>query len=296
MKQGIRCSYWGKPVDTPAVYFIDKASRLGLDVVELEAGMVMDSTAEQLRELRQYARDRQIMLTVGGGSLRRFSLCDPDPAVRNAGIAWRSRMMEKMELAEIHIACGPMHAYWPYDFSGPVDKAAERARSVESLQILSKAAENHGVCLCVEVVNRFENPILNTAAEGVAFCRDVGSAHVKLLLDTFHMNIEEDSIPGAIRTAGSYLGHLHTGEGNRKVPGKGHLPWREICEALEDIGYDGAGVMEPIVRSDVPSAHAFRLWRMLADGGEAALDRDAAEAASFLRMLCRSVRESRQAS
>lgn len=296
MKQGVRCSYWGKDAKTHVTYFIDKVSRLGFDVLELEAGMVMERTDEQLRMLRQYAADRGIVLTVGGGSLRSRSLCDPDAAVRNAGLTWRTKLIEKMEILGAEIVCGPMHSYWPYDFQETIDIEAERTRSVESLRELAKVAGNHGVCLCVEVVNRFENPVLNTAADGVSFCRDIGSKHVKLLLDTFHMNIEEDSIPMAIRQAGLYLGHLHTGEGNRKVPGKGHLPWREICEALQDIGYEGSGVMEPVVRNDVPGAQAFRLWRMQADCSEEALDRDAAEAARFLRTLWRSVQETRCAS
>ena len=291
MKQGIRCSYWGKPADTSPMYFIDKGKRLGFDIVELEAGMLMARDAAQLRELRQYALDREISLTVGGGSLRSLSLCDRVPEVRDAGIVWRSRLMEKMEQADIQIFCGPMHAYWPYDFSETVHKAEERARSVGSMQRLSKIAENHGVFLCVEAVNRFENPILNTAAEGVAFCRDVGSRHARLLLDTFHMNIEEDNIPAAIRLAGPYLGHLHTGESNRKVPGKGSLPWREICEALLDIGYEGAAVMEPIVRNDGESAQSFRVWRMLAEGGEEKMDQDAAEAVRFLRTVYNNAKE-----
>ena len=57
------------------------------------------------------------------------------------------------------------------------------------------------------------------------------------MLDTFHMNIEEDSLGEAIRTAGPLLGHFHTGENNRRVPGKGRLPWHEIGTALREIGY-----------------------------------------------------------
>lgn len=294
MKQGIRCSYWGLPADVPPRYYIDKAKRLNIDVVELEAPMVIDSTDEQLRQIRQYAADQGIKLSVGGGSLRRLSFCDPDPEVQKAGIAWRTKMIQKMAVAGIPVFCGPMHAYWPYDFNSGVDKEAERDRSAACMRTLSKVAEDYGVYLCVEVVNRFENPILNTAAEGVAFCKQVDSPNVKLLLDTFHMNIEEDSIPAAIRLAGSYVGHLHTGEGNRKVPGKGHLPWKQICEALADIGYTGYAVMEPVVRSDIPAAQAFKLWRMQAEGSEEALDRDAAEAAQLLRTLWENVQQSKR--
>jgi D-psicose/D-tagatose/L-ribulose 3-epimerase len=68
------------------------------------------------------------------------------------------------------------------------------------------------------------------------------------MLDTFHMNIEEDSFGAAIRAAGPLLGHFHTGENNRRVPGKGRLPRHEIGTTLREIGYDGAVVMEPFVK------------------------------------------------
>jgi len=75
------------------------------------------------------------------------------------------------------------------------------------------------------------------------------------------MNIEEDSIGGAIRQAGSLLGHFHTGECNRRCPGKGRTPWREIAEALKDIHYQGAAVMEPFVRMGGQVGSDIKIWR-----------------------------------
>ena len=74
--------------------------------------------------------------------------------------------------------------------------------------------------LCLEIVNRFEQYIANTAEEGIAICEEINNPYCKLLLDTFHMNIEEDYIPDAIRAASDkgYLGYIHIGEANRKIP------------------------------------------------------------------------------
>ena len=113
------------------------------------------------------------------------------------------------------------------------------------------------------MLNRFENHVLNTAEEGVAFVREVGKPNVKVHLDTFHMNIEEDSFGEAIRTAGPLLGHFHTGENNRRVPGKGRLPWHEIGTALREIGYDGAVVMEPFVKMGGGVGSDIKVWRDL---------------------------------
>lgn len=293
LKHGIKVSYWEKPLDTPISFFIDKAARLGFDGVELESRMVLDKTAPQLKDLKTYAADRGIVPTLGSGPPKHLDLCSANEAIRKDAIAFRIKLIENASLAGIKTIGGGLHTYWPVDFNEPVDKEGDWARGVEGMKILSKAAEDYDVCLCLEVMNRFENHILNTAAEGVAFCSAVDSSHVKLLLDTFHMNIEEDNLPSAIRTAGTYLGHVHTGEGNRKVPGKGHLPWREICEALIDIDYQGMEIMEPFVRSDGAAAKTIHVWRMLVDGGEEKMDQDAMDALFFLRCLYRSASESR---
>ena len=71
------------------------------------------------------------------------------------------------------------------------------------------------------------------------FVKEGGMPSVKVMLDTFHMNIEEDSIGGAIRSTNGLLGHFHTGEFNRRVPGRGRTPWHEITLALKDIGWTG---------------------------------------------------------
>lgn len=98
------------------------------------------------------------------------------------------------------------------------------------------AAEN-GVDLVLEVVNRFETNLLNTTAQGLQFIADTGSSHVRLHLDTFHMNIEEANPAAAIRLAGDKLGYFHIGESNRGYLGDGVINFDLIFDALLDIGY-----------------------------------------------------------
>lgn len=106
------------------------------------------------------------------------------------------------------------------------------------------------------------------------------------MLDTFHMNVEETSIADAIRTAGSLLGHLHTGECNRMVPGKGRTPWREIGEALRNIQYDGTVVMEPFVAMGGQVGKDIHIWRDISRGAtETQLDKDAQDALIFQRYM-----------
>lgn len=103
---------------------------------------------------------------------------------------------------------------------------------------------------------------------------------------SWHMNIEEVSIGDAIRHAGNLLGHLHTGECNRMVPGKGRMPWREIGDALQDIKYDGNVVMEPFVRMGGQVGSDIKIWRDISRGAsEAELDADAKRSVEFQRYM-----------
>ena len=116
------------------------------------------------------------------------------------------------------------------------------------------------------------------------FIREVDSRQVKLLLDTFHMNIEEDSPADAIRLAGDNLGHFHIGECNRKVPGKGHMPWNEIFTALKSADYKGRIVMEPFVTPGGQVGSDIKIYRDLSGGATAEqIDQDAGGALEFVR-------------
>ena len=100
------------------------------------------------------------------------------------------------------------------------------------------------------------------------------------------MNIEEDSFSAAIRTAGPLLGHFHTGENNRRVPGKGRLPWHEIGTALREIGYEGTVVMEPFVKTGGEVGRDIRVWRDLSNNAsDEQMDIDAREALRFSRFV-----------
>ena len=112
---------------------------------------------------------------------------------------------------------------------------------VSQLSELAAHAGDHGVVLGVEPLNRFETSFLNLASQAIEVVDRVGHPACGLLLDTFHMNIEERSIGDAIRAAGPRLRHLHACENDRGAPGTGHVPWAEVARRLRDIGYDQGG-------------------------------------------------------
>lgn len=286
MKHGIYYSYWEHEWSAKFGPYIEKVAKLGFDIIEVAAHHINEYSDAELAVIRQSAKDNGIILTAGIGPSKTKNLSSEDAAVRAAGKAFFERTLSNVAKLDIHTIGGALHSYWPIDYSQPVDKAGDYARGVEGIHGIADFANDLGINLCIEVLNRFENHVLNTAAEGVAFVKDVGKNNVKVMLDTFHMNIEEDSFGEAIRTAGTLLGHFHTGESNRRVPGKGRMPWHEIGLALRDINYTGAVVMEPFVKTGGTIGSDIKVWRDLSGGADLAkMDEDARNALAFSRFV-----------
>ncbi|MBQ4308351.1 MAG: sugar phosphate isomerase/epimerase [Lachnospiraceae bacterium] len=286
MKYGIYFAYWEHEWDADYRYYIDKVSRLGFDILEISCGAFGKTytTDAQLTELRDYAKEKGVTLTAGYGPTKEQNISSADPDTAARALDFFAGTLGKLKLMDIHLLGGGLYSYWPVDYTQPVDKEADLARSVGNMKKLAKIAEENGVVLGMEVLNRFEGYLLNTCEEGLAYVEAVGSPNVGLMLDTFHMNIEEDNIAAAIRRAGDKLVHLHLGERNRKVPGKGTLPWDEIGQALRDIGYSRAAVMEPFVMPGGTIGSEIKVWRdLVGDTSEEALDRDAEGALRFVR-------------
>lgn len=284
MKYGIYFAYWEQEWEVDYKPYCQKIADLGFDVLEINGHGIAKFDDRQIQELKQAAKDAGIELSCGLGLTPEYNVSSSDEAVRKAGIEYMKKIFVNMEKLGIDRICGIIYAYWPVDYSKPVDKAADRANSIESVREMADAAKEHGVTLMLEVVNRFEQYILNDAAEARAFVKEVGKDNVKIHLDSFHGNIEEDNIADSIRTAGAYLGHYHVGESNRKVPGKGHLPWAEIGQALRDVHFDGYVVFEPFVRVGGGVGADIKVWRDLSNQAtDAQLDRELADSLVYLK-------------
>ncbi len=283
MRFGILYAYWTREWSGDYLYYAKKVKELGFDILEISAGDLLRMHDSEISVLRDLSKSLDLEISCNIGPPKQYDVASSDPAVRAAGIQFLTDIMKKMDLLDSRTLVGVMYTYWPNDFTD-LDKPALWSRGVESCQVMGKTAQVLGINMCLEVVNRFETPVLNTAEEAVRFCHEVGNRNVQILLDTFHMNIEEDNQADAIRTAGTLLGHLHVGEGNRKLPGQGSLPWGEIGQALRDIGYTGGVVMEPFVLQGGQVGKDIKVWRDLSGGAdEKQLDRAAAAALETLK-------------
>lgn len=286
MKHGIYYAYWEKEWRGDYLHYVDKVSKLGFDILELAASPFPEYTKEYIHTLRNASKDNGIILTAGHGPLASQNIASADQKVKANALDFYKKIFEVMGELDIHVIGGGIYSYWPVDYTKPIDKKGDWARSVEGVSEMADLAKPYGINLCLEVLNRFEGYILNTSEEGTRFVKEVNKDNVKVMLDTFHMNIEETSIGYAIRTAGKYLGHFHTGECNRLCPGQGRTPWREIRDALHDIGYNEAVVMEPFVRTGGTVGSDIKVWReMIPDITDEKLDADAKAALTFQRYM-----------
>lgn len=282
MKIGAYFAYWSQEWDVNYLKYIEKAKRAGCDVIEVSSA-IMNLSDDQLKQLGRTADKAGIALTACLGISKDMDVSSTDETVRHNGVQFMKKLFEAMDKANIRKIGGIIYAYWPCDYNLPFNKDIARLQSIKSIREMADYAGPFGIELGVEVVNRFEHFLINDAKEAVQYVKDVGRSNVKILLDTFHMNIEEDNIGDAIRYTAGLLGHFHIGECNRKVPGKGHMPWDEIGQALRDINYKGYVVMEPFVKMGGRVGKDIKVWRDLSDDAdEIRMDKDIHDAVRFI--------------
>lgn len=272
---GIHLSYWQRHWSDDLVPLIVRARQAGFDGSEfpLLAPATMD-----FPRLRAALDEQGMRATCGTGLGPATDITSADGAVRAAGMAHLRACLEGCAALGSPALGGVTYAAWgvfpPYE-----QQAAARARCIESLREAGRIAANLGVTICLEILNRFEGYLINTVEQGLALLDEVGSPAVKLHLDTFHLNIEEDDIAGAIRLAGGQIGHFHCSENNRRMPGRGHIPWGDVRAALDAAGYQGWLTIESFVQPGEEVGPALSIWRPL--GGD--LDAEARAGADFVR-------------
>ncbi|MBJ8344339.1 sugar phosphate isomerase/epimerase [Antrihabitans sp. YC2-6] len=155
-------------------------------------------------------------------------------------------------------------------YGQPLSEAG-RSNVVAVLQELAKEASQHNMTLGLEVCNRYETNVINTAADALRLADDIGADNVVIHLDTYHMNIEEDDFRRPVMLVGDRLGYVHIGENHRGYLGSGHLDFNSFFHALADIDYTGpitfesfsSAVVSPTLSNDLA------IWRNLWDDGPA---------------------------
>lgn len=280
-KLGIFMNFWEKNWDADHAKYIRKAKDIGFDVLEFQAQPLLEMSDDKIRSLKALADEVGIELTYSLGLDPAYDVSSLDETVRKGGVEYLQNIIRKMKVGGGTLLSGVSYAGWgtPADFK---DKSLYWNQSIKSMKEILKVAEECGVTYCVEAVNRFETCLINTAAEALDYISNFDSPNIGVLLDTYHMNIEENNIGDAIRLVGDKLTSFHTGENNRTAPGRGHLDWDEIFGALADINYKGRIVSEPFVMQGGEVGRDIHVYRDLIDNPcEARIDEEAAYLLNF---------------
>jgi D-psicose/D-tagatose/L-ribulose 3-epimerase len=191
-----------------------------------------------------------------------------DPAVRAAGIEHLKRSLDMCAILGCEVLAGPMYS--------PVGRIVGRGRSddewnwaAEALAAAGEKAASVGVDIAIEPLNRFETYFLNILADACALAKKIGHPRVKVMIDSFHANIEEKDLFKAYKSCGKLLAHCHISENDRGVPGTGHIDWKTYFSALKTIKYDRWLVIESFSSTVPEIASAASIWRAVSPSKEA---------------------------
>lgn len=215
---------------------LHQISTLGYDGVELA---IRDPKLVNLDDLEAAVKRHNLLVpAIGTGQAwgeEGLSFTDPDPLVRQKAIERIKSHIPAASRFKATIIIGLIRGI----VKTGVSQAQAENWLCEALQQCSQAALPFGVQLALEPINRYETSLINNVPQGLELIEKVGAANFGLLLDTFHMNIEEASLEESIRSCGSRIFHFHVADSNRLYPGGGHIDFKNIISVLNDIGYKG---------------------------------------------------------
>jgi D-psicose/D-tagatose/L-ribulose 3-epimerase len=209
-------------------------------------------------------------------------LTSADPAERAATRAYLGQCFDLASEFGTEFVCGPMYAQVGKARQLPDDaRRREWDLAVDELRLVCQDAARRGLSIALEPINRFETDMVNTVADALRMIRAIDHPAAKVMIDTFHMTIEEMNLGDAIRAAGKDLIHVQVSENHRGVTGTGLTPWGDFRDALRDIGYAGSVVIESFTPDNRDLAAAVCIWkRFTADQ-----DEFAARGLAFLKQL-----------
>lgn len=259
---GINTFLWASPFKTQHLSFLDKAKSLGFDLMEIPIEGEQDIDYAKAAEAYKRAGLKcSICAVMGAGR-------DPsheDEAIQKGGVAYLKHCIDAAVTLSATALVGPLYAAVGRTWQAtPDQRRRDLDRCARNLQIVARYAEDKGVTLALEPLNRFETSFINLTEQALELIKMIGSPRVKLMMDTFHANIEEKSLGKAIEAAGALTVHMHANENDRGTPGTGHVAWKEVAAALKKVKFDGALVIESFSTEVKEIARAAAVWRPLA--------------------------------
>lgn len=277
---GVNAWVWTSPVNTAEFgRLAPMVKKMGFDLIEFGIEGTSDLDYAQAATI---ARDTGLGVSVCAAMGPDRDLIHSDESIRSNGMDYVRHCIDAAKTVGAKNVIGPLYSAVGRTWQSTDD---ERRRDVDllvrQLKELSTYASDRGVGLAVEPLNRFETSFMNLASQAIEVVDRVGHPACGILLDTFHMNIEERSIGDAIRSAGKRVRQIHTCENDRGAPGSGHVPWRDVAQSCRDIGFKGPFVIESFTNKVKSIARAAAIWRNFSPTQDALAE----DGLNFLRKL-----------
>ena len=265
---GLNLLLFGDTVDREMLRtWFGRVKEIGFDGVEVP---IFDAGSLNTDMIRGFAERYELQLTASGAMPKGARFYGNDTSRREVAERYLREGIRAASELGAPVFCGPFYKALG-DVGGHVPVEEQRARTADALRPLAEFAWQEGVRLAIEPLNRFETDFLNTALDGIGFVRAIGSPGAGLLLDTFHMHIEEKDSARAIESAGEAdaLVHFHASENDRGMPGSGQVCWQEVSDALEEADYDHWVVLETFNQENRAIRRAVSCWRPFYESEEA---------------------------
>jgi len=282
MRFGVNTWFWVWHFTTQDIGLVARVARLGFDWIEIPV-----ESREQPVDFKRVGaaiRDHGLGVSVcalfgPGCDLTRVD--DPDQG--RAGIEYAKHCVDAAAWMGGSRVGGPLYApicrLWQADGE---QRKRELEWTAQNLNEIGRYAEDQGVSIGLEALNRFETSFINTTQQLLELVERADHPAIQCMADTYHMSIEEKDVAQAIERMGRRLVHIHSNENDRGVPGSGHVDWVGVSRALKRIGYEGALVIESFDFRNRDLARAAWVWRPLVSGEE-----ELVEGLRFLRNLTR---------
>jgi len=259
MRYGMNLFLWTDSLTDQTRPLLDDIKKMGFDAVEIP---VFETDVQKYAAWSKIFDDAGLArtgCTVRGADDNPMSA---DPKIRQKGVEANKVAVEVAAAAGCETLIGPYHSALGW-FSGAGPTADEWKWAVDSMRQVAEHAEKFKINLALEYLNRFECYLLNTAADGVRFCREVNHPRCKMMYDTFHSHIEEKNTAQAIRALKDCVIHVHISENDRSTPGAGNIRWAENFDTLHEIGYNNLMVIEAFGLALKNLIPATKIWRRM---------------------------------
>ena len=277
MKIGVNSFLWTAKFGPSCFNILPRVREYGFDAFEIP---VFDPSKFDVHSIRKELDANGLDCTMCAILPPGLSAIDGDSAVRAKTQEHLAQCVQLTADFGATLLSGPVYAPVGY-LPGRRRTLDEWNWAVECFQGLVPVLERNAVTLAIEPLNRFETFFLNTVSDAADLCDAVGHPRIGVLLDTFHANIEEKSIPEACRLLGHRLRHVHACENDRGIPGSGHVDFAGMVDVLNETGYGGYLTIESFGFNQPEISAAAAIWRDLAPSPDAI----AQEGAAFLRTL-----------